>query len=337
MTRYTAQDIRGVVAILPTPSVDGADRWDAVDTVDLAETERLTRSLVEAGVDVILTNGTFGEGATLTLNEVLAFNDTVVQTVSGRVPVFSGATTLNTRDTIDRGRRLRDLGADGLFVGRPMWVALDDDQIVEYHRSVAEALPDMAQVAYDNPSAFKGKMSADVYARLAQIPQIVASKHMGLGLLGERFTADLEAVAGRIRLLPVADDWSTSARIYPEDIVACWSGDVSCGPAPLLALRDAIFAREWDTADVIQGEIAHAVESLFPGGSFEEFSKYNIQIDRAEFEAAGYFRPGPTRAPYTTAPASYLEGGAEVGRRWAALQHKYVGVQSREESTRRAS
>jgi 4-(2-carboxyphenyl)-2-oxobut-3-enoate aldolase len=334
MSLLSAGDIRGIVAILPTPALPGADRWDAADTVDHAETERLTRSLVEAGVDIILTNGTFGEGATLTLEELLTFNDTVIQTVGGRVPVFSGATTLNTRDTISRGRALRDLGADGLFVGRPMWVALDDGQIVEYHRSVAEALPDMSQVAYDNPSAFKGKISASVYSRLAQIPQIVAAKHMGLGLLGDRFIADLEAVAGKIRLLPVADDWATSSKMYPDEVQACWSGDVSCGPAPLLALRDAIFARDWESAEAIQSEISHALELLFPDGSFDEFSKYNIQIDRAEFEAAGYFKPGPTRPPYTSAPASYLAGGAEVGRRWAELHKKYAAIESRTESMR---
>jgi 4-(2-carboxyphenyl)-2-oxobut-3-enoate aldolase len=319
----TAADIRGVVAILPTPALPGADRWDARDTVDLAETEKLTRALVDAGVDVLLTGGTFGEGASLTLDEVLAFTDTVVRTVAGRIPVFAGATTLNTRDTIERGRRLADVGADGLFLGRPMWVALDDDQIVAFHRDIAQALPALPQVAYDNPSAFKRKIPAEVYARLAEIPQVVAAKHMGLGLMGERFVADLEAVAGRIRLLPVAEDWARTAERFPDEVTACWTGDAACGPAPLLALRDAVLARDRERARAVQAEISEALSPLFPGGSFEEFSKYNIQIDRAEFAAAGFFTPGPTRPPYTSCPESYLEGGREAGRRWARLQQRH--------------
>ena len=329
MTRYTADDIRGVVAILPTPALPGADRWDAVDTVDLVETERMTEALVESGVDILMTNGTFGEGATLTLDELLAFNDTVIRTVRGRVPVFSGATTLNTRDTIDRGRRLAALGADGLFLGRPMWVALDDTQIVEYHRSIAEALPGHSQVVYDNPSAFKGKISSDVYAQLSQIPQIVAAKHMGLGLMGDRFVADVAAVQGRIRLLALADDWLSSAQRFPDEIVACWSGDAVCGPAPLLRLREAILSRDWDAAQAVHDDIAEALAPLFPGGSFEVFSGYNMQIDRAEFEAAGWITPGPLRPPYTSCPEEYLEGGRETGRRWAALQQRYAAVPAR--------
>lgn len=326
MTRYTAADVTGVVAILPTPALPGADSWDATDTVDLAETERLTRALLDEGVDMILTNGTFGEGASLTLDELLAFNDTVIRTTAGRVPVFAGATTLNTRDTIERGRRLTALGADGLFVGRPMWVALDDDQIVAFHTAIAEALPGHSQIAYDNPQAFKGKITPEVYARLAGVPQVVAAKHMGLGLMGERFVADLEAAGDRIRLLPVAGDWATTARRFPELARACWSGDVACGPAPVLRLRDAIRSRDWDRATAIQDEIGEALAPLFPGGSFEEFSRYNIQIDRAEFAAAGYFVPGPTRVPYTSCPQSYLDGGREAGRRWAQLQRRYAAV-----------
>jgi len=122
MTRLSAADIRGVVGIVPTPAKEGANRWDAVQTVNLEETARMVEALVEAGIDVIMTNGTFGEGASLTWDEVQAFVDTIVQVVRKRVPVFAGATTLNTRDTIARGRALRDLGADGLFVGRPMWM-----------------------------------------------------------------------------------------------------------------------------------------------------------------------------------------------------------------------
>lgn len=324
MTRYAVDDISGIVGILPTPALPGADRWDSADTVDLAETERLTRNLIEAGVDILLTNGTFGEGASLTESEVLAFNDTVIRTAAGRVPVFAGATTLNTRDTIARGRRLRDLGADGLFIGRPMWVALDDNQIVEFHRSIAEALPDLSQVAYDNPSAFKGKISAEVYEQLADIPQIVAAKHMGLGLMGEQYVADLKAVDGRIRLLPVAGDWTLTALRFPDETQACWSGDVACGPAPVLRLRDAVLQRNWELAERIQAEISQALEPLFPDGSFEEFSKYNIQIDRAEFDAAGYINPGPLRPPYTSCPDAYLEGGREAGRRWARLQQHYA-------------
>ncbi len=323
MARLTASDIRGVVGIIPTPAKEGADRWDAVQTVNLEETARMVEALVQAGVDTIMTNGTFGECASLTWDEVQAFVDTVVQVVRHRVPVFAGATTLNTRDTISRGKTLAALGVDGLFVGRPMWIALDDRGIVQYYRDLADALPEMAFVIYDNPGAFKGKISPAVYRELSRIPQIVASKHIGL-LGGDAFLADLRAVEGRIRLLPLESDWYYWARLFPEQVQACWSGNVACGPAPVIALKEAIFAQDWERARRLTEEIEWALEPLFPGGNFQEFLKYSIQLDNAQFAAAGFIRPGPTRPPYTWAPEAYLESARESGRRWAELQRRYA-------------
>ena len=53
-------DLRGVYAIIPTPAKDGADRWDAVDTVDLAETERVVNRLIGDGVSGLIVLGTAG-------------------------------------------------------------------------------------------------------------------------------------------------------------------------------------------------------------------------------------------------------------------------------------
>jgi len=139
--KITVNDIAGIVGILPTPATPNAGRWDAENTVNLAETEKMVRIVLDARVDVLMTTGTFGECATLTWNELRDFVDCVVRTARGAVPVFAGVTTLNTRDTIQRGRELVGLGADGLFVGRPMWLAMDDATILRFYRDIAEALP----------------------------------------------------------------------------------------------------------------------------------------------------------------------------------------------------
>jgi 4-(2-carboxyphenyl)-2-oxobut-3-enoate aldolase len=237
--------------------------------------------------------------------------------------VFAGATTLNTRDTVARARKLAALGVDGLFLGRPMWLPLDEHQLVQYYRDVAEAVPDMALIVYDNPGAFKGKISARAYSELATIPQIVAAKHIGLLLGGGAFIEDQKAVGHRIRLLPLENDWHYAAQLFPDLVTACWSGNVVCGSAPLVALRTAIAARNWKEAETIAGQLEWALEPLFPDGNFDLFMRYSIQIDNAEFEAAGLIRPGPTRPPYHHAPERVLESGRECGRRWRTLHDRY--------------
>jgi 4-(2-carboxyphenyl)-2-oxobut-3-enoate aldolase len=320
--KLTVADIKGVVGIVPTPANPGADRWDAVNTVNLPESEKMVRAGGDAGIEIVMTTGTFGECATLTWEELRDFVDCVVRTTAGRRPVFAGVTTLNTRDTIERARKLVELGADGIFTGRPMWLPLDDRGIVRYYRDLAEALPGVPLVVYDNPWAFKGKISPTAFAELAKIPQIVAAKHAG----GPGLAADLAAVGDAIRLLPIDIDWLPSAKKHPDLVTACWSGGVACAPAPLAALSRAIAARDYAEAERIHEKIHWASSVMFPGGDVETFVSYSIPLGKARFAGAELIDPGPSRPPYTEAPADYVALSLESGRRWKQLQAEFAGV-----------
>ncbi len=318
--KLTMHDIRGVVGIIPTPATQDAESWEAQNTIEFDQTIKMVRTVVDAGVDIIMTTGTFGECATLTWDELRSFTECVVKTVGGRRPVFAGVTTLNTRDTIQRGRELMALGADGLFVGRPMWLAMDDIAIVRFYKDVAAAMPGVPLVAYDNPSAFKGKISAAAYRALAEIPEVIASKHVG----GPALVPDLLAVGDRIRLLPLEIDWYELAKSYPDRALACWSGSVACAPTPLVALSKTILSQNWNEASAISERLNWAVRAMFPGGDLSKFMDYSIPLGHVRFREAGLFEPGPCRPPYLEAPADYVEGSRICGQRWAELEREYT-------------
>jgi dihydrodipicolinate synthase/N-acetylneuraminate lyase len=307
--------IRGAIAILPTPSTPDADHWSCERSVDLDETARMVSMIMSGGIDILMTNGSFGEGATLTWQEHQDFTDAIVRTMGGRGLLFAGVTTLNTRDTIMRARRLVALGADGLFLGRPMWMSLDHRSIVRYYEDIAEALPGVPIILYDNQFAFKAKIATETYAALSRIPAIVATKHIG----GPSMAEDLRAVEGRMRVLPVDAQWSRFAQSFPDEAAACWSGNAADDPEPLRLLSQAIEARDWTRADRICELMAWAQAPMFPGGALENFVDYNIPIAHARLEGSGRVRSGPPRPPYLFAPEDYLEGGRETGRRWAKL------------------
>ena len=320
--KITPTDINGLVGILPTPATRDASDWRTEHSVDLAESARMTAIVVESGVDILLTNGTFGECASLTEPEHQAFNETVVATVAGRVPVFAGVGTLNTRDTIRRGRALVAAGADGLFVARPMWLALDQPQIVAFYRHVAEAMPGVPLIVYDNPVAFKGKIGEAAYVELGRIPEIVAAKHVG----GPSLETDAMALGDSCRILPLASDWFRTARLRPELMTAAWTGHVACAPAPLVALARAIRAGDWIAAERISDKCRWAEAAMFVGGDLADFMNYSIQIGHLRFAAAGLIDPGPPRPPYIGLPEAYEAGGRETGRRWAELQREFAAL-----------
>jgi trans-o-hydroxybenzylidenepyruvate hydratase-aldolase len=321
-TRLAASDIQGMWAILATPANDDASSWRSENTVDLDETSRVVEQLIASGVDGILSLGTFGECATLTWQEKRDFIATVVKTVNGRVPYFAGTSSLNTRETVRQTREARDIGVDGTMLGPPMWCDPDLATTLQFYRDIAEACPDTAICVYANPEAFKFDFPRPFWAQITQVPTVVCAKIVGIATI----EADLRLTKGKIRLMPVDGSYYAAARIAPEDCTAFWTGGALCGPAVQLALRDNVAmakqSGDWSKAKEISDAIAAASAKLIPNGSFAEFSKYNIGLEKARINAAGWMKAGPCRPPYHLVPESYLAGAQESGKMLAELHAK---------------
>jgi trans-o-hydroxybenzylidenepyruvate hydratase-aldolase len=322
--RLTAAEIKGAWAILPTPAKADASDWRAENTVDLDETARVVEALIQAGVDGLLSLGTFGECATLTWEEKRGFMAAVVETVRGRVPYFGGTSSLNTRETVRQTRAAYDIGVDGTMLGPPMWCYPDLPTSLQFYRDVAEACPDLAICVYANPEAFKFDFPRPFWAQIVQVPQVVAAKIVGIATI----EADLRLTKGQIRLMPVDGSYYAAARIAPEECTAFWSGGALCGPAVQLRLRDTVAAAkksgDWAAAKEVSAAIAAASARLIPNGNFAEFSKYNIGLEKARMNAAGWVKAGPCRPPYHLVPEPYLEGARESGQMLAKLHAQFT-------------
>lgn len=318
----TAKDIRGAWAIMPTPATENAADWRATNTVDLDEVERATNGLIEAGVNGILSLGTLGECATLTWPEKQLYMQTLVETVAGRVPVFCGTTTLNTRDTIEQTLYAHDLGIDGTMLGLPMWCAPSVDVAVQYYRDVAEAVPDMNICVYANTEAFKFEFPRPFWAQVGTIRQVVTAKYIGTNTL----LTDINLSQRNIKLLPIDFDYYGAARMEPDFIDAFWTSGAVCGPTVVTQLRDLVAEAKqsgnWEAAKAFNARLGPTAVPLFPPGGFKEFSMYNIGLEKARMDAAGWMSAGPMRPPYHIVPEPYLENARLSGRMWADLHNE---------------
>jgi trans-o-hydroxybenzylidenepyruvate hydratase-aldolase len=151
----------------------------------------------------------------------------------------------------------------------------------------------------------------------------VSAKCGGVGPL----LRDLEASRRRIRLLPVEAEYYGAARLDPESCTAFWSAAASCGPEVVTALRDEVDAAkktgDWRKAKDLADQINATHRTFFPrGGPDEEFSAYNVALEKARMNAAGFMKAGPCRPPYHVAPEPYLEGARKTGQAWAELARK---------------
>lgn len=329
----TIDEVQGCWAIMPTPATPNASEPEALDTVDLEEAAGTVERLIAAGVNGILTLGTLGECATLTWDEKRSFMATVAEAARGRIPVFGGTSSLNTRDTIRQTREARAVGMDGVMLGPPMWCAPDVATVVQFYCDVADACPDTAICVYANNEAFKFDFPRAFWTQVAELPQVVTAKYLGIGALH----ADLNLTRRRIRLLPLDVDYYAAARIDPDFCTAFWTSGAVCGPAPALKLRDNVAAAkrsgDWAAAKSLTDKIALSYRSLFPNGTFKDFSTYNIGLEKARMNAAGWMNAGPCRPPYHLVPETYLAGARESGRKWAELHRELSEAEERMELT----
>lgn len=318
----SASDLKGVYAIIPTPATPEADKWDAVDTVDLAETERVVNALVRDGADGLIILGTTGECATITRDEYETFVDCTLSTIRKRIPVFVGTTQLGLHEVVYRTRFARERGADGILLGLPMWQPCTDDMAVDYYSTIAEAFPGLAIMVYANTRAFRHPFGPSLWKRLAgSVPSVMSAKFARPADLPPA----LDAAAGRIHFLPHESVVPKFVELSPSTTTACWSTAASMGPEPALAIMAALASGDLDRFAAISKDLAWVGESSHPlTSNADAFASYNIQFEKLRIDAAGYMKTGPIRPPYNHMPAEYAALARENAKRWTSLRPKYT-------------
>ncbi|HUK39483.1 MAG TPA: dihydrodipicolinate synthase family protein [Candidatus Acidoferrales bacterium] len=318
----TAHDLRGALAIMPTPAKEGAERLDAVNTVDLDETGRLAESLVRDGATGIMALGTMGECATTSNSDYEAFVDCLLKTVRGRIPTFVGATALGGHEIARRIRFVKERGATGTLLGIPMWQPATLDMAVKFYADVAQAFPDFPIMVYANPRAFRFDFGVDFWAGVAQkAPTVMSAKFSSKGILKQSVAAS----KGKVNFVPPVGMAYEFAQISPETANTCWIPAV--GPQVALALMKALAAGDAQQAKAVADDIAWANEPHHAiVGSQEVFASYNIQLEKVLMGASGYCKPGPIRPPYNVMPEDMIKACREGGERYAKLREKYSKV-----------
>jgi 4-hydroxy-tetrahydrodipicolinate synthase len=158
----------GVGTALITPfSKDGS--------LDESAIKRLARRQIDGGVHFLSPCGTTGEAPTLTHRDKLRVVELVVEEANGKVPVLAGAGGYDTREVIELARDMERVGADGLLSVTPYYNKPTQEGLYQHFKAIAESVR-IPIVLYNVPTRTSVNMSVETTLRLAQIPNIVATK-----------------------------------------------------------------------------------------------------------------------------------------------------------------
>ena len=159
---------KGVFPALLTP-------FDAQDQLDLGMYEINLKAQVDAGVSGIIIGGSLGEASTITLEEKEQLVKFSVGYLAGKLPVIMNIAEGSTKEAVRQAKLAKEWGASGLMLLPPMRYKSDDKETVTFFKTVATSM-DLPVMIYNNPVDYKIEVTLDMFAELAEVPNINALK-----------------------------------------------------------------------------------------------------------------------------------------------------------------
>jgi dihydrodipicolinate synthase/N-acetylneuraminate lyase len=308
-----AQDMRGVMGMMPAFTTPDGDSLTATDTINTAELARAVDRIINDGIDVIATMGSFGECHTLLLDEQKKLAEATIAAARKRVPVIVGCTSLNTRETLMKMKFAAEMGADGVLCGVPFYFPATADNAAQFYLDIADAFPQLGIVIYHNPALHHVKLPVSIFEKLVTRPNIVAMKDSHRTPL--EFMQLMNIIKGKISVL------CNQSQAYPfvqMGAAGCWSINAWLGPWPVLHLRDAWRAGDWETVKQICLDLeAHGRTKTGGGLNWRE------NHAKIAMNYAGYCAPGPLRPPFRNIPPEVVEDAKKLAAGWKKLCEKY--------------
>ncbi|WP_194927504.1 dihydrodipicolinate synthase family protein [Catenulispora pinisilvae] len=155
-----------LVAIPVTPfTPDGAVDWDGHATV-------LGR-LVEHGVQAVTPNGNTGEFYTLSEAERRRAVESAVAAVDGAAEVVAGV-GLDLAGAVDAAGHAARAGASALMIHQPVHPYRSAEGWIEYHRAIADTVPELGIVLYVRDARITGEHIATL---AGHSPNVIGVKY----------------------------------------------------------------------------------------------------------------------------------------------------------------
>ena len=239
-----------------------------------------------------------------------------VEVVDSRVPVIIGATSLHTREAIQKLEFIRDAGADAVIVGVPYYFPSTVANAVRFYRDVAAMFPTLGILIYHNPTLHHVTLPIDAFTEITKSPNVIGMKDSHRSPAA--FMQLMKIIRGKISV------FVHQAQYYPYAELGAsgfWSIDAWMGIEPLVFLRDAVDGGNIEAAKEVIADTMNkrgdptALQWREPG--------HKIAV-----RFAGYCDPGPLRPPFLEIPQEVLDRQKARAAHWRAICEKYREAQT---------
>jgi 4-hydroxy-tetrahydrodipicolinate synthase len=150
--------------------------FDEQGHINWNETSKLIDYLIEEQQsDSLVIAGTTGESPTLSDDEKLELFRFAVEKANNRCKIIAGTGSNNTAHSIHLTQEAEKLGVDGILLVVPYYNKPSQEGMFRHFEAIANSTK-LPVILYNVPSRTVSSLSVDTTLRLAEIPNIVATK-----------------------------------------------------------------------------------------------------------------------------------------------------------------
>lgn len=143
--------------------------------VDFNALKKLVEYHIVSGTHAIVSVGTTGESATLSIAENVKTILKTLEFADGRIPIIAGTGANATSEAITMTKLLNDSGVAGCLSVVPYYNKPTQEGMYQHFKAIAECT-DIPQILYNVPSRTGSDLLPETVGRLAQIANIVGIK-----------------------------------------------------------------------------------------------------------------------------------------------------------------
>lgn len=231
-------------------------------SIDFAALSDIVEHQISNGTDYLVVLGTTGESATLSKEEKRAVMDCIIEANNGRVPLVLGIGGNNTLAVAEEFQNTNLEGFSAILSVSPYYNKPNQEGIFRHYEYLAERSP-LPIIIYNVPGRTGSNMTAETQLRLAQLPQIIATKEASGNM---EQVMQIIAQKPKDFLVISGDD----ALTFPM-MAAGASGVISvinhAFPLEFSGMVKACLNGNWETARTLHYQTMPAAVQIFADGS----------------------------------------------------------------------
>lgn len=245
--------LKGTITAMITPFKD-----EKVDEEGLAYNIKMQ---IANGVAGLLVLGTTGEAPTLSADEQSQIISLAVQVANKQVPIWAGTGSYCTRQTIEKTKRAKELGANIALIVSPFYNNPTQEGIYRHFEAVAHSV-EIPIVIYNIPGRCGINIELSTLLRIAELPNIVGLKEASGNIM--QASTILHVFKERFPLFSVfsGDDAFTlpMMALGATGVISVVSNLL---PSQIVALTQSLLEKDWDQANQLHFQLLPLFKAAF--------------------------------------------------------------------------